>query len=63
MVYTDGVYLMSDDEEELHKFAKIIGLGKDSLRKDDKRCKYFLDTPGKASKALYYGAKNKITHG
>ncbi len=26
MVYTDGVHLVADDQEELHRFAQSVGL-------------------------------------
>lgn len=28
MIYTDGIHLIGDSLEELHEFAKSIGLGK-----------------------------------
>ena len=55
MVYTDGVHLVSDSEEELHKFAKIIGLKLDWFQ--NHRYKHYdLTSLRMVSKALINGA-------
>jgi hypothetical protein len=53
--YTDGLFLLADTEEELHKIANEIGLYRRHFR--DRRYKYYdLDTDEQFKSAIHAGA-------
>lgn len=55
-VYTDGEHLMADTLEELHDFAKSIGLNPKWFQ--DHKYKYYdLFSPVEIKKAILSGAK------
>lgn len=61
MVYTDGIHLMSDNQEELHKFAKEIGLKRDWFQANPKHPHYDLLSKVMVWRALNSGAIKTTT--
>lgn len=57
MVYTDGIHLVADTEDELHGFAKGIGLPRN--RFVDGRHKHYPLVGNMVNKAILSGAVNK----
>lgn len=53
-VYTDGIHLVADTEEELHVFSKKIGLKRSSFR--DHHHKYYDLFGNKVNLAIISGA-------
>lgn len=56
MVYTDGVHLVADTLDELHWFAKEIGLKREWFQ-DHRHKHYDMTTQAKVRRALLRGAK------
>jgi hypothetical protein len=56
MVYCDGIHLVADRIQEVHEFAKRIGLKKEWFQ-NKKYPHYDLTTKRMFNKALKYGAK------
>lgn len=55
MVYTDGIHLVADSLEELHRFARGIGLRK-SWFQDKRLPHYDLTTQRASQRAINVGA-------
>ncbi|MBA7529770.1 hypothetical protein ES705_21969 [subsurface metagenome] len=55
MVYTDGIHLVADNLEELHKFARRIGLRKEWFQ--DKKIPHYDIWGSKLKKAIESGAR------
>jgi hypothetical protein len=61
MIYTDGVHLVSDSNlEELHVFAKGIGLRREWFQVHPRHPHYDLTTARMSAKAIRAGAE-KVT--
>lgn len=57
MIYTDGIHLVSDEDDyELHAFAKKIGLKRAWFQFDSKHAHYDLTSKRMVEKALSEGA-------
>jgi hypothetical protein len=56
MVFTDGAHLVAHNLEQLHEFARKIGLKPEWFQYHDKHPHYDLTTPRMAKKAVINGA-------
>lgn len=57
MTYTDGVHLIADSVEELHRFAAGIGLRRAWFQGHPRHPHYDLTTPRKRNQAVRHGAR------
>lgn len=56
MVYTDGVHLIADSWDELHKFAQSIGLKREWFQQHPRHPHYDIITASKMRRAIKAGA-------
>jgi hypothetical protein len=56
MVYTDGIHVIADELEELHKFARNIGLKRQWFQDNPRHPHYDITSSKKLERALCNGA-------
>lgn len=56
MVYTDGVHLVADTMEELHRFARCVGLRRNWFQAHVKHPHYDITSPRLMARAFELGA-------
>jgi len=52
MIYTDGTHLVGDSLQELHRFARSVGLKKEWFQEHPRHPHYDITTPRKLRKIL-----------
>lgn len=57
MIYTDGVHLVADTYDELHAFAKKMGLKREWFQQQSRWPHYDLTTKRALNRALKMGVK------